>query len=421
MFIIYYYKFIIFKFFKKIINSKFGTISDLEKIENCCRNLRNSFSQISNRKNIYFFKSEIEKNLQRNFKLNNQWWNLVYKLYLDYDHENYSKLVNETKKINYDVLSSCSWILLYGLFLRLGFIEVAFYLRHKSQEVLLNSNINNLNQVEKIKLGACYFEMSKFSQAFEIWDSLKDKKIYKLYSKLFNKKLYKNFRHHEIESEYEISEYSKFLEKKSIAIIGPAKSILKENYNDHDILIKFNHKDYPNKLDELTQISYYNGSQTEYIIAKLNSNFPNTLLWVNFKTHGFTRLIKKNNNIKSKIRTNIDLGPFLYNGELNMLPYVMADLIYCGANKISIYNNDLMLSKGRAEDYYPKTKSYQVNDIEKFRKLSVLHDPITQFKFLYNLNKCGADISGSITSILKLDILEYVKELDKLYGLQNQK
>ena len=149
------------------------------------------------------------------------------------------------------------------------------------------------------------------------------------------------------------------------------------------------------------------------------NGFPKNLDWLNLKTSGFSKLLHQNKNISNKIRTNINPSNLLFNGELNMLPYVVADLYFCGVKKITIYRNDLMLTKGRPSNYYPKTNEYKISDEEKFRKLSVLHDPITQFKFLNNMNKLNKMFSGNFNELLEMSVLTYMKKLDKLYGLMH--
>ena len=49
----------------------------------------------------------------------------------------------------------------------------------------------------------------------------------------------------------------------------------------------------------------------------------------------------------------------------------------------------------------------------------MLHDPITQFKFLNNMNKLNKMFSGNFNELLEMSVLTYMKKLDKLYGLMH--
>ena len=73
-----------------------------------------------------------------------------------------------------------------------------------------------------------------------------------------------------------------------------------------------------------------------------------------------------------------------------------------------------MLTKGRPSNYYPDTRHYKVSDEEKFRMLSVTHDPITQLRFLYNVNKNNHIFESKFRRLIEMDALTYMKKLDQL-------
>ena len=63
-----------------------------------------------------------------------------------------------------------------------------------------------------------------------------------------------------------------------------------------------------------------------------------------------------------------------------MLPICIADLIFHGAENISIYANDLELSPTREKNYYPKIWNYHGK--EKDLQNESDHDPLTQFDLI---------------------------------------
>jgi len=281
----------------------------------------------------------------------------------------------------------------------------------------LHGDVDKYDELNKIKLAACHFERCNYSKAIKIWSEVKNNNSLIFFKRMVHGQLQNDIDQKSLDNEYDNNEYAKYLKDKSVAIIGPSKSKIEYSDINYDVIIKFNHKENMNCLSEKVDVSYYNGSQTEYMLKHTKNKFPKNLAWINLKTSGFSKLLKQNKEIHSKIRANINPSNYLFNGELNMLPYVISDLYFCGVKNVTIYKNDLMLTKGRPSNYYPKTRAYKISDEEKFRKLSVMHDPVTQFRFLYNMNENNKFFIGDFKKLLQMNVITYMRRLDSLYGL----
>ena len=87
--------------------------------------------------------------------------------------------------------------------------------------------------------------------------------------------------------------------------------------------------------------------------------------------------LKKHQNARSLAYTQ-PLVPS--HGNFNLLPICITDLIFHGAENISIYANDLELSPTREKNYYPKIWNYHGK--EKDLQNESDHDPLTQFDLI---------------------------------------
>ena len=419
MFKVNYYRFIISNLIKKFFIKLTKNNNNQNNIEQCYGILINFISKRQiNEKNFIYLKKKISDIFDKCEELPNIWWLHIFQLVEKFDNEKYKKLITITKELSFTKLLSSEWIFLYSLFLRIGLIEAAFYLREKSEDAILQGDIDKYDELNKIKLAACHFERCDYKKAIKIWSEVKNNNSFYFFKRMVYGQLSENIDENSSGTEYNNHKYAEYLKDKSVAIIGPSKSKTKIFNIDHDVIIKFNQKENLDCSNEKVDVSYYNGSQTEYMLKQAKNAFPKNLVWINLKTEGFSKLLRQNKKIQSKIRVNINPSNYLFNGELNMLPYVISDLFFCGVKNVTIYKNDLMLTKGRPSNYYPDTSAYKISDEEKFRKLSVMHDPITQFRFLYNMSEHNKFFIGDFKKIFEMNTITYMRKLDNLYGLK---
>lgn len=282
------------------------------------------------------------------------------------------------------------FIQIYDYFRYLGLYEIGLEFRNAALDILISENPKNLNLLENIKRLIICIQLKKIKTFEELEkeitrlngiSNLNKKWLRQSGAIYFNKN---EFKQRSWNQENKI--FAQYLKGKSIAIVGPLEvnDDLNLEIDNHDIVIRF-HFDGRNKLYKKNKkgtkvsITYFNGERGDYF-RKTQSFIPLELDWIVYKKKydNFDQPpLKKHQNARSLAYTQ-PLVPS--HGNFNLLPICIADLIFHGAENISIYANDLELSPTREKNYYPKIWNYHGK--EKDLQNESDHDPLTQFDFI---------------------------------------
>jgi len=106
-----------------------------------------------------------------------------------------------------------------------------------------------------------------------------------------------------------------------------------------------------------------------------------------------------------------------FNADFNLVQLAVSDLLLAGARHVKVLRADLMLSKGRAEGYYPEAIAATYAKDVAFSRSSVVHDPATQYNLLCNLFK-RRRITGDqrFNEVMSLGCKRYMSKLQAIYA-----
>ena len=218
--------------------------------------------------------------------------------------------------------------------------------------------------------------------------------------------------------------FAKYIENKSIAIVGPLKSTLNlgEEIDSHDVVLRFNYRGVDESLRKSngikTNLSFY---ILEILIKdRINatqSNYINELDWAIFDTgHNensicFTGVTT---NLRSRYCDAYDYANPYFKGTANGIQRVLLDLLRFKVGKIKIYNTNLYLENSYEENY--KSRGSLGADHFNF----IWHDPLSNFIFLKRLKEFSIiDTDEVLAKILHLTPRQYIESLDEQYGKES--
>ena len=201
--------------------------------------------------------------------------------------------------------------------------------------------------------------------------------------------------------------YEKYIKKKSIGIYGVGTGD-KNNFKDlknYDVVAMMNlHSNFQYKNIFNKKISYY----SDFFIKKKKKLIKNNIN-LDFM---ITKLKTKKNKYKSFKLCHCSTFDDLFFGTPSLLINMTLDLISRTPKKIKIFNSTLYLPiKGKIFNKSQK-KYYKFND--DYVLAFGTHDLISEFIILKNLLLLGLiDVDKNLSSILKLDINNYVIKQEK--------
>lgn len=245
---------------------------------------------------------------------------------------------------------------------------------------------------------------------------------------IFNKKIFNNFINsiNEISIEgkqfkdsYENNKFLNNLNKKSIAVVGPAATGNKyaSEIDSFDVVVRMNYTHSGKNLDTLEKgtrvdISYFNGNQIDIIIENNHCKLPNDLRIACIKDNSldrFKKLSKANPRITIKKIKNYNILNF--HSSYNLLPLILLDLLESNVKVIKIFHTDLFLTTKRDAGY----KKKELSNLE-FIQTFLIHDPLTHFKFIKRLYLKKRIIGDrKFDEVMKLSNYEYLNRLQELY------
>ena len=176
--------------------------------------------------------------------------------------------------------------------------------------------------------------------------------------------------------------FQKYMSGKSIAIVGPlslSESEKKEAVSK-DVVITlndlslFNGRAYPEVKPDV--IYLYRGLQNEFVDKTTESDFqyiPEFLVYNLDKDYS--------PYLKERTRVRDDVNPYTFNGSLNFIPRVILDVLLHGGRDLKVYGTDMYTSLNYSSSY----DGGRQDDWQYILKKFIVHDPITNYKFMHLL------------------------------------
>ena len=221
--------------------------------------------------------------------------------------------------------------------------------------------------------------------------------------------------------------FADYLAGKSIAIVGPSptEAFDGEEIDRHDIIVRLTYSFEGKGTDPVhkglrTDISCFSGVHGRNFMNERHGILPRDTSWACFKTRGMASRVKEANTDK-KVRDHITFFQPKFHGLFNLMPTVALDLALFNAKSIKIYHTDLMLTVARQKGYNPESFNMPSEDIEgmknNFRRSSILHDPILQYRTLYKL-WCNKKITGDarFVEVMEMGLDPFLSELEHVYA-----
>ncbi|BAI87848.1 TPR domain protein [Limnospira platensis NIES-39] len=217
--------------------------------------------------------------------------------------------------------------------------------------------------------------------------------------------------------------YAQLINGKTVAIVGPAPTSEPhgEEIDFFDVVIRMTYLD---NLDESlypytgqkTSVSYYNGGNSTSYKSYIRLLIPQ-LQFVCLKTGlALSELRQHSVNVRVCRRVNLSC----YVGSPNLLPIILSDLAAFQPQKIKVFGNNLFLSKNLHFENYPSFFIHKKFIKKLGSSLLYAHDLASQFSQVKNFWLSGLfEADPDLTEVLKLEVDEYIYEMEKLYGNHN--
>jgi hypothetical protein len=226
---------------------------------------------------------------------------------------------------------------------------------------------------------------------------------------------------------FDRSDFADYLAGKTIAIVGPAptEALDAEEIDRHDLVVRLNHS-YEGKGTDpkhkglRTDIACFNGEQGYNFLHEHNGLLPKDVTWGVFKSSAAASHVQEKNADKHARSFTRLCRQSCFHGSLNMIPIVALDLALFSASSLKVYHADLMLSVARQKGYYPESFN-RPNDLvgmqHVFRRSSIVHDPIQQYRILNSLWR-NKKITGDarFVEVMKMGLSNYLVALELVYA-----
>jgi len=217
-------------------------------------------------------------------------------------------------------------------------------------------------------------------------------------------------------------DYAKYIEGKSIAVVGPAPSgeETAADIDAHDVVVRFKYrgKNYLADSKEFgtrVNVSYYNNHVARTISELENHDFFDHLDYVVFKDIKFT--FQKNLQKNHRVRIMFSPDDFFFLGSSNISPQVLYDLLHYRPSKIKVFKVNFYLSeKVHYQGYKHKpVKKTSSNYMYLWNEFAI-HNPLTQLNFTRNLWHSGQiEVDHACEAVLRLSDEKYMSKLEDIY------
>jgi hypothetical protein len=220
------------------------------------------------------------------------------------------------------------------------------------------------------------------------------------------------------------SDFSRFVSGKNIAIVGPASTNIDNGIeiDSYDLVVRLNYTYSKKGVDEVltgtrTDISYFNGEQSAYLLEKFHGILPKELKFSCIKGVGNFRLIKeKNKDRQVKLTDNFSL--FTFYSSFTLAPLAILDLLHYNVKSIKLFNIDLFLTRDRHPNYYPN--DFDRNNEDKLKKTLresfIDHDPLIHYMLMGKLYQCDRLSADKVfDDVMALGREKYLEDLESIY------
>lgn len=318
-------------------------------------------------------------------------------------------------------LPSLAWLDLYRLLLGFGYFSAAQPLRAKALMCFINDAMDENATLLDMKQGlAALIDQGHWSKAEVLLARMKKNGLApdRLAFATWLIGTLSGQLHNQVSPLHPSSTFfTKLIHGKRLALVGPASKEINSGatIDAFDLVVKFNYKGGAKGCDPIIQgqridISYYNLEQSRFFAKQDYLPVFNSLAAIVFiKKKGGTFFKEKLEHMRSIVR----LDWLLVDSELNVGPNAMLDCIAAGANEVTIFNTDLMLTKGRDDGYRP-AGAPPINYLRSFVKT---HDPVMQYQFFRHAWNAGL-IKGDqrFCEVMEMGLENYISELQLVHG-----
>ena len=353
---------------------------------------------------------------------NNYFWrNFIFSISKKNRNIFQNNTINFIKSINGKDLNMKDLKIVYLISLRTGLYTIAFHLREKIIEKIYSlKKIKKMSQSQIINLLCVYFEKNDYKYAKNLIKRITTANIKDLFAIYFNKFSDQGFikisENNIVSSSYS-KDFISILEKKRIVINSPSTYQDYSNLKENDLLIAMNFFNGKNKKLKIKyDISYISYEQSIHNFG--NIRIDKNLNYVITRNKESCELFSR--NYKNKVRYSSNFKPLLLNGNFNLMPNLILDILLCPSRikEIFIINSDLMVTSKRIDNYYPKSWKWENKMKENFLKNMTSHDPITNYIFLKNCFDKKL-IKGDLRfkKILQNGLESYLIQIEKVYGI----
>lgn|GEM_PF-1510297 len=342
------------------------------------------------------------------------------------------RLVSETRVLDPKVLTLPAWLGLQYFFIRLGLFQSSVSVREKAYaRAEADAASGSKGRVEKYLFAL--IDRGDFSKATAVLQSLSAKVTDERYTVLSNYLAISSGGKPHMEPKSRIEEaYAKYIQGKSIAIVGPSPSGARngDEIDDHDIVIRLGYKgSIVNEEDfgSRTDLTYYAIANVIYYLKDQNCEFLEDLDFVSFKSSNFKEHASDELLAKSRIfRRN----RYYFCGSPTMAQHALHDLLHFEPASIKMFNMNFYLAQKKYYDGYIPTKKqravYLNNVSNKYYNLwagqdtdtagFAHHDMLSSINFFRNtMHREGVVVDDVCAKILSLTSREYFKGLEARY------
>ncbi len=364
--------------------------------------------------------------------------------YLNIDCSSYdkkqSKLIKETRSLEFHNLSKEKWLNLEYLSIRVGLFKLSSIFRKKAVKKSCENIKEKRDKLNIFSFFSATIDESNFDFASSVLGESKNilnRKDYNdmlFYFLLCSKGNLLKFNFEDYNFTKIEKDYFNYISGKRVAIVGPAPTNKKngKEIDSFDIVIRLSYKgkDYlpdPSIFGSKTNASYYGHENTGYYIVNYSGRFLEDLDWILFKSNKHEKNISK---IKLSNYRYFKRNRFYFSGSPTMIQNAVFDIMHFNPSRVKVFNTNFFLSKStHYKEYHPSEKQKkfglkkrkklyyniwpnQVRDTRDFAH----HNMLSQLNFIRNLWINGKiELDEDCAKVISMSNKEYLKEMENIY------
>lgn len=344
----------------------------------------------------------------------------------DFSDNAQDALLQKTRELDPLFLPLGSWQGLHYVCLRNGLFKTAYWVRKKAVEKAYfdaeNCRIGSL--VAAFKAG---IDQAEFEKARIFLDILRKRNLHS-YRDLESYYLlntgnigaFRKLKEKMLNSSDQ--EFMKYIEGKSIALVGPAPSGEQhgEEIDSFDLVVRFNYRGQDTIIDrkefgKRTDISYYNTIFAKEIFNSKKNPYHELHFGV-FKKIEYNS--QKQMVESQRARVGLKNKQF-FNGLTLAGSHALYDILHFHPHVVKLFNINFYLSK--TPYYQGYSEKEFIKYFDRFNFLSFAqHDLVSNINFTRNLWTAGlVEVDSACSEVLRLTTYEYLTALEKLFVQDN--